>query len=91
MKKLKYLNLAITAILLAVACTTPTSILSSYKAPDVTGHVAYKKVFVSALTSDVTAQQTVENELSRYLGTKGIATVKSSDVFPPDFHKSGGR
>jgi hypothetical protein len=90
MKKLKYLNLGLTAILLAVAaCTTPTSILSSYKSPDVNGHVAYKKVFVSALTADVSAQQTVENELSRYLGTRGIATVKSSDTFPPDFHKSG--
>jgi hypothetical protein len=88
MKKLKYLNLVLTAVLLSAACTTTTDIMSSYKAPGVT-QVSYKKVFVSALTDNAAVRQTVENELARYMGTKGITTVKSSDAFPPNFHATG--
>jgi hypothetical protein len=88
MKKLSYLNLMLIATLLISACGTSTSIISSYKAAGVT-QVSYKKIFVASLTANASVQQSVENELSRYLGTKGITTVKSSDVFPPDFHSSG--
>ncbi|WP_448697866.1 hypothetical protein ACFGVR_13745 [Mucilaginibacter sp. AW1-3] len=88
MKKLGYLNLVFMAILFSVACSTSTSIMSSYKAPGI-GHVSYKKIFVSALTDNAAVRQTVENELARYMSTKGIVTVKSSDAFPPNFHSTG--
>jgi len=88
MKKQTYLNLALIAILFISACSTTTSITSSYKAADVT-QVSYKKIFVAALTANAAAQQTVEKEIGRYLGTKGITAVMSSNVFPPDFHSSG--
>jgi hypothetical protein len=88
MKNLRNLQLAILLILLISACGSTTSITSSYKAPGVT-QIAYKKVFVSALTATASVRQTVENSIAQYLGTKGIAVVKSTDVFPPDFHSSG--
>ena len=88
MKNLRYMNFMLIATLLISACGTTTSITSSYKAAGVT-QVSYKKIFVAALTANSAVKQTVENELSRYMGTKGITTVKSSDVFPPDFHSSG--
>jgi hypothetical protein len=88
MKTSNYLKLMLVAMLVISACGTSTSIIASYKAPGVT-QVAYKKLFVSSLTGNAAVKQDVENELSRYLGTKGITTVKSMDVFPPNFHESG--
>ncbi|HEY4325898.1 MAG TPA: hypothetical protein VGN20_18050 [Mucilaginibacter sp.] len=88
MKKLKYLNLLLTAVLFCAGCGTTTDIMSSYKAPGV-GVVSYKKMFVSALTDNASVRQTVENELARYMTEKGIVVVKSSDVFPPNFHSTG--
>jgi hypothetical protein len=88
MKKLGYLNLVLGAALFISACGSSTSIVGSYKAPGVT-QVAFKKLFVSALTGNTAAKQTVETGMSQYLSTKGIASVKSIDVFPPDFHSSG--
>jgi hypothetical protein len=88
MKNLKYRNLMLIATLFISACGSTTSITSSYKAPGV-NQIAYKKVFVSALTATASVRQTVENSIAQYLGTKGVAVVKSTDVFPPDFHSSG--
>ena len=58
MKKLINLNLMLVAILLLSACGSTTSITGSYKAPGVT-QVAYKKVFVSVLTANAAARQTL--------------------------------
>ena len=88
MKNLRYRNLMLIATLFISACGSTTSITSSYKAPGV-GRIAYKKVFVSALTATASVRQTVENSIAKYLGTKRIAVVKSTDVFPPDFHQAG--
>ena len=88
MKKFKNLGLVLGAALLLSACGSSTSIVGSYKAPGVT-QVAFKKLFVSTLTGNAAAKQSVENGISEFLNTRGIATVKSIDVFPPDFHSSG--
>ena len=74
--------------LFIAACASSTSITGSYKSPGVT-QVAYKKVFISVLTDNVSAKQNVETAISQYLAGKGVATVKSTTVFPPDFHTSG--
>ncbi len=88
MKKIKELTIALLAVCCIMACGSSTSITASYKSPEIT-KVAYKKVFISALTSNVSARQTVETELGRYLGTKGIDHVRSLDVFTPESHTSG--
>jgi hypothetical protein len=88
MKKSRNIQLMMLLALLVSACGSTTSITSSYKAPGVT-QVAYKKIFIAALTANEAAKQTVENSISQYLATRGIASVKSSDVFPPNFHSSG--
>ena len=71
------------------ACGSTTSITGSYKAPGVT-QVAYKKIFISVLNSDPSIRQTVETNIANYLSSKGYASVKSTDVFTPNFHSSGG-
>jgi hypothetical protein len=89
MKKIKELQIVLLGVCCLMACGSSTSILASYKSPDVSKPVAYKKIFISALTSNVSARQTVESELGRYMGTKGIDHVRSLDVFTPDLHTSG--
>ena len=88
MEKLKYLRLMLIAALFISACGSTTTITSSYKAPGVTT-VAYKKIFISALVATVSVRQTIENGIAQFLATKGITSVKSTDIFPPDFHSSG--
>lgn len=88
MKKLKFISKTLLAVVLMSACGTSTSIIGSYKAPGL-NKLAYKKIFVSALTDNTSVKQTVENNLAQYMNEKGIATVKSSEAFPPDFHSSG--
>jgi len=88
MKRVKNVRLMLIAALFFSACGTTTTITGSYKAPGVT-QVAYKKVFVSALNENTSIKQEVETSMANYLGSKGIATVKSSDAFPPEFHSSG--
>ncbi|WP_443937401.1 hypothetical protein [Pedobacter sp. MW01-1-1] len=83
MKKIIHSSLVLLAAALISACSTTTSITGSYKAPDVTT-VKFKKVFVSALTSNASAKQTVETEIAKYLNSKGIATVKSIEVIAPE-------
>jgi hypothetical protein len=82
-----YLKLTLLS-LVVVACGPSTEIVSSFKAPGVT-QVNYKKVFISALTANNSAKATVENSIANGLANRGIAAVKSLDVFPPDFHASG--
>ncbi|WP_259067749.1 hypothetical protein HDF24_19115 [Mucilaginibacter sp. X4EP1] len=88
MKKSMYKNLMLLSVLLIAACGTSTYITGSYKAPGVTT-VSYKKVFITVLTANTVVKQKVETGLAQYFNSKGIATVKSIDVFPPDFHTSG--
>ncbi|NCD72362.1 hypothetical protein [Mucilaginibacter agri] len=88
MKQFRNLSMALLAALVISACGSSTSIVGSYKAPGVT-QVAFKNIFVSALTANTSAKQSVETGMAQYLSTKGIAAVKSIDVFPPDFHSSG--
>src|SRR5579862_7660381 len=86
MKNLK--DLVITSLaLLLTACGPSTTIVSSYKAPEVT-KLNYKKVFVSALTAEPSVKQTIENSIAQGLNSRGIATVKSVDAFPPKLHTS---
>ncbi len=86
MNKLKYLGLMLPAAFI-LSCGPSTTILSSFKAPDVTT-LHYKKVFVSSLTDKPSVKQTVENSVSQGLNSRGIATVKSIDAFPPGLHTS---
>ncbi len=86
MKKLKYLGLMLMAAFI-LSCGSSTTILSSFKAPEVTT-LHYKKVFVSSLTEKPSVKQTVENSVSQALNARGIATVKSIDAFPPGLHTS---
>jgi hypothetical protein len=88
MKKLMKKSLMLAAILVVAACGSTTSITGSYKAPGV-GEVGYKKVFVSALNDKIAVRQSVESEIANYLNSKGYTAVKSTDIFPANFHSSG--
>ncbi|RDI10240.1 hypothetical protein [Flavobacterium sp. AG291] len=73
-----------TLLFLVTACGTNTSVTGSYKdaaAPQ----KAYSKVFIVAISDRAAARQTVENGLAQLIASRGSATVKSSDVLPPNF------
>lgn len=85
MKKIKYPILVLLIALLVSSCGSTTAITASYKEPNATAN--YKKVFVTALTDNNAAKQNVENKMSELLVSRGVATIKSVDVLPPNFRK----
>lgn len=77
-------------LLLLCQCASSSIITGSWTAPYVS-NVKYKKVFVAALTDNVPARQKVEDEIAHSIQMLGTNTVKSIEVFPPDFNKLGSK
>ncbi|HRI61494.1 MAG TPA: hypothetical protein PK228_17270 [Saprospiraceae bacterium] len=84
------LLLALIAGLMMTACTTPMKVTASWMNPEVKAKEGkkFQKVFLLALTSNMSARQTVETDQAKACAAEGIVTVKSSDVFTPGFLKS---
>lgn len=72
------------------SCGTNTQIVGSWKTRDADS-LAYRKVFVAALTNNVMAKQKVENELAGIFIRRGMLVTKSLDVFPPDIEEKNNR
>jgi hypothetical protein len=87
MKKIQYFTFLMLLGLAVTGCSSNTSITGSYVAPGVT-QVSYKKIFISALTDNTSAKQTVESSLANQLNANGVAAVKSIDVLPPNFRSA---
>lgn len=45
----------------------------------------YDSIFIAALTINLHAKKTLEHSLANHLQEKGITTLKSSNIFPPNF------
>ena len=71
-------------IMIMYGCSTPTQITGSWKNADANSR-KYTSIVVTALTSNVGARQTVEQDLAAALSQKGIKASKSIDIVPPSF------
>jgi hypothetical protein len=85
--------LGITLLLTGIAggftrCASSTKITGTWKNPETAqANTAYRNVFIAAITDNLSAKQTVENDLEGQLRKQGIGTTKSGNMFSPNFTK----
>lgn len=84
--KISFLSACI-IVALFCQCASSSIITGAWRNQEVTP-TKYKKVFVAALTENVSARQTIEDEIALALESFGTSTVKSMNVFPPQFQQS---
>ena len=66
------------------SCGTATLITGSWRKPNATAN-NYKRIFISAITSNIAAKQGVENGLAERMQQLGLTAIKSIDAFPPNY------
>lgn len=67
-----------------VSCAPATEITGSWKNPK-QPKKPFNTIMITALTQDLSARQTVENNLAAAFTANGVKTMKSIDAIPPDF------
>lgn len=79
-------NLILSLFLLAVAasCAPSTKILGSWTGPN-TPTEPYTSIFVTGISDNLVARQTIENDIDTQLDDRGITAVSSFDIIPPGF------
>lgn len=65
-------------------CKTSTEITGSWMNPRIPS-ASYEHIIVAALTNNVNAKTTVEDELAEALMKQGVRVTKSSSLFAPNF------
>lgn len=70
------------------SCSPSVKILGSWTSPSKPAE-GYSKIFVTALTDNVLARQTVEQDLDNLLLEEGIEANSSFDILPPGFRSNG--
>jgi len=86
MRKLSTL-FAFTLIVLG-SCSPSVKILGSWTSPSMST-TGYDDLFVTALTDNILARQTVEQDLDNLLNEKGVNAQSSFNILPPGFKTSG--
>ncbi|GAB3822633.1 hypothetical protein [Pontibacter rugosus] len=64
------------------SCAPSTQITGTWKSPQATSRT-FNNVVVAAMTDNVQARQTIEDQLQQQLQARGIKATKSIDLFPP--------
>ena len=85
-KNLSILSLSLLAVMLS--CSPSVKILGSWTGPS-TPPEGYNNIFVTALTDNILARQTVETDLDNLLLEEGVNAESSFDILPPGFKSSG--
>ncbi|WP_439473607.1 hypothetical protein [Algoriphagus formosus] len=85
-KNLSILSLSLLAVMLS--CSPSVKILGSWTGPS-TPPEGYSNIFVTALTDNILARQTVETDLDNLLLEEGVNAESSFDILPPGFKSSG--
>ncbi|SHO64357.1 hypothetical protein [Algoriphagus zhangzhouensis] len=78
---------AFTLIVLG-SCSPSVKILGSWTSPSMST-TGYEDIFVTALTENILARQTVEQDLDNLLNEKGVNAQSSFNILPPGFKTSG--
>ena len=83
---MKKINLLFTLLILvfAAACSPSTKILGSWTGPN-TPSEPYKSIFVTGISDNLVARQTIENDIDTQLKSRGIVATSSFDIIPPGF------
>lgn len=76
------------AISMITACGPSVKITGSWMNKEVRAGKKFQKIFLFAITDNINARTTIENDLANAATKEGIATVKSYEVFTPAFLKS---
>ncbi|NVJ87693.1 MAG: hypothetical protein HWE15_15430 [Algoriphagus sp.] len=87
MKKVSFILSALLVGVLA-SCSPSVKILGAWTSPNKPAE-GYSKIFVTALTDNVLARQTVEQDLDNLLLAEGIEANSSFDILPPGFRSNG--
>jgi hypothetical protein len=83
---MKKLTIILFAITLIFSCSPTTKITGSWKNPKQPfGEV--QTIFIAALTGNIVAKSTLENNISEALDKQHISSIKSVDEFPPSLLK----
>lgn len=83
MKKSSLLG-ALLVLIMVSGCAPSTKILGSWTGPD-TPAEPYNNIFVTAITENLVARQTVENDIDAMLQARGVTASSSFDIIPPGF------
>jgi hypothetical protein len=79
------LTIAVVLLCCVAGCKPTTEITASWKNPDQQAGNGFTTILITAMTDEINARQTVEDELAAALQKKGYHTIKSIDVMPPTF------
>ena len=77
--------LALLSLVFLSSCSPSMKITGNWMNKDMMGKGNYKKIFLFVIASDMGAKQSVENAQAKAAAAEGITTVKSYEVFGPNF------
>ncbi|WP_373399248.1 hypothetical protein V8V91_05790 [Algoriphagus halophilus] len=79
-------NIVFTLLILAfaISCSPSSKIIGSWTGPD-TPSEPYKTIFVTGISSNLVARQTIESDINTHLKERGVTAVSSFDIIPPGF------
>ncbi|WP_375585517.1 hypothetical protein [Cyclobacterium xiamenense] len=83
MKKLSILTGVL--LLLLTSCAPSVRIIGSWTSPEKKTTEGYSSLFVTALTQNILARQTVEAQLEETIRSQGVSVTGSFTVIPPGF------
>jgi hypothetical protein len=83
MKKVNCL-VALALVTIIGACSPSTKIIGSWTGPN-TPSEPYKSIFVTAISENLVARQTIENDIDAILQKDGVEAKSSFDIIPPGF------
>ncbi|MHA7129329.1 hypothetical protein [Algoriphagus namhaensis] len=83
---MKKTNLFLVAVLIfaAVSCSPSTKILGSWTGPN-TPAEGYNSIFVTAITENIVARNTIETDIDNILNEKGVEAISSFDIITPGY------
>lgn len=83
---MKNLAISFITLILLSSCAPTTQITGSWKNPKQTS-TDIQSIFIAALTGNIVAKSTLENNISEALNKENITSIKSVDEFPPGLLK----
>lgn len=86
MKKINYMLIAIICFAVA-SCSPSTKILGSWTGPN-TPTAGYTDIFVTAITDNIVARNTIETDIDNLLNEKKIDAMSSFDIIKPGYKAS---
>jgi len=68
-----------------VSCSPSMKVTADWKDTESLPGKQFNKIFIAAMTSNLDAKRTLESDFQKYALSRGLAAVKSGEVFRPNF------